>query len=350
MDQNNSMQRHADPKDKSPAVTIITPSLNQGAFLEHAIQSVLSQGIVDLEYMIVDGGSADGSIEVIQRYTSQLASWTSRPDHGQAEAINEGLGKAKGKYIAWLNSDDAYLPGCIMKAVECLEANPEAAMVFGQVEVIDTVGRKIGMFRPVRYRFEELLTYQIIIPQQAAFFRRSVLDQVGFLDTDLHFALDHDLFVRIGRDHLILGLPDVMAQYRLTGKNKGALKRSEWSHEFLKILEKFFGKSGHARAFHKYKNIAYAWAYYRGACNLLDDENYRESRRWYKQVLQHHASFLLNPRWWINFMRTFIGKSGNEQYSRFKVWLAKLGLLDIRYDWWTSLRMLQNKIDKQDRR
>jgi glycosyltransferase involved in cell wall biosynthesis len=343
MDQSGSIHRHEDLKDKSPAVTIITPSLNQGAFLERAIQSVLSQGIADLEYMIIDGGSTDGSIEVIKRYASQLAFWTSRPDHGQAEAINEGLAKAKGKYIAWLNSDDSYLPGCILRAVETLEANPEAAMVFGQVEVIDAVDRKIGMFRPIGYKFEELLTYKIIIPQQAVFFRRSILDQVGFLDPHLHFALDHDFFLRIGKDHRILGIPEVMAQYRLTGKNKGAVKRSEWSHEFLRILDKFFEKRGDARAFQKYKNIAYAWAYYRGACNILDDENFPEAQKWYCQALQYRASFLLNPRWWINFMRTFIGKSGNEHYSRLKVQLARFGLLDIRYDWWTGLRMLQNK-------
>src|SRR5688572_22241582 len=106
MDQNNSIQRLVDGTDKSSTVTIITPSLNQGTFLEHTIRSVLSQGIADFEYIIVDGGSTDGSIEVIKRYASQLAFWTSRKDNGQAEAINEGLRKAKGKYIAWLNSDD----------------------------------------------------------------------------------------------------------------------------------------------------------------------------------------------------------------------------------------------------
>lgn len=329
-------------KKDSPLISIITPSLNQGIFLERTIQSVLSQDYPNIEYIIIDGGSTDGSLEIIKRYASQLAYWVSRTDHGQAEAINEGFRKATGKYVAWLNSDDMYLPTCILKAVQTLDANPQAAMVFGQVEVIDAAGDHIGSFKPVTYSFEDLLTYKIIIPQQAVFFRRSLLEEIGLLDIHLHFALDHDLFLRIGKNHSIASIPSVMAQYRLSNSNKGVISRSKWSYEFLKILDKFYDSREDKSDFYMYKDAAYAMAYYRGACNMLDDERYTISRKWYILALKRRLSFLLNLRWLVNFMRTFLGKRGNFQFIKFKTWLGKLGILDISHDWWIGLQLSQS--------
>ncbi len=328
------------PEPTWPRVSIITPSFNQAAYLEQTIQSVLAQDYPNLEYIIIDGGSEDGAVDIIRRYASQLAYWVSRKDNGQAEAINEGFERATGQYIAWLNSDDLYLPGCIRKAIDMFEANPGAGLVYGQVEVINEKGARIGAFRPFTYRFEDLLALRIIIPQQAAFFRADLLRQIGFLRTDLHYALDHELFVRLGAHAPVASFDKVVAQYRISEINKGATQRSSWASEFVKILDDYFARPGVPTG---NKRAAYAGAYYRGGCNLLDDENFSQARAWFIKAMQADSSLLRSPGYWRNYLRTFFGEPGNRFYSWLKVWMAQKGLLNIEYDWWTALRLSHEK-------
>ena len=129
-----------------PLVSILTPSYNQGRFLEQTIQSVLSQDFPDMEYIIVDGGSTDDSVEIIKRYANRLAWWVSETDQGQTDAINKGFAHASGEIFAWLNSDDTYQPGAITQAVESLLAHPEASLVYGDANLIDEHGRLMGRF------------------------------------------------------------------------------------------------------------------------------------------------------------------------------------------------------------
>lgn len=330
-------------ENKAPRVSIITPSYNQGQFLEHTIRSVLSQEYPDIEYIVIDGGSTDDSLDIIKRYSDKITYWTSRKDNGQVEAINEGFKRATGEYVAWLNSDDLYLPGCIQTAVLALQANPQAAMVFGNVEVVNERGKRLGMFRPVSYRFEDFLTYKIIIPQQAAFFRRNILDEIGALNPGLHFALDHEFFLRIGERYPIVGISDVIAQYRISRINKGSTLRSKWAEEFIRILDAYFVKPEADKKFGMLKQDAYAWASYNGAGGLLDDGFYSLARQWYLRAAKFQPKLLLGVRWWIGLLRTFWGQNGNVFYLDLKFWLAKKGLLDIRYDWWMALRLAEEE-------
>jgi len=181
-----------------PLVSIITPSYNQAAFLEDTIQSVLQQDYQPIEYIIVDGASNDSSVEIIKRYSERLFWWVSESDAGQAEAINKGLARAGGEIIAWLNSDDIYLPGAVRQAVEMMNSNPDIAMVFSDAVTIDAHGSPINFLSFRDWGLLDLVAFRIIC-QPAVFMRREFLLEAGYLDPSYHSLLDHNLWVRIAR-------------------------------------------------------------------------------------------------------------------------------------------------------
>lgn len=209
-----------------PLVSIITPSYNQGRFLETTMRSVLEQDYPRLEYLIVDGGSTDESPEIIRRYAQQknssgrLAWWVSERDQGQTDAINKGFGHAQGKYLAWLNSDDTYEPHAVSEAVAYLEYHPEVGLVYGDANFIDENGQVIGPFPARQTDYRRLRQGYVHIPQQAAFFRASLWKQVGPLDPSFYFAMDYDLWVRLARLAPIHYEPRLWANFRLHGGGK----------------------------------------------------------------------------------------------------------------------------------
>jgi glycosyltransferase involved in cell wall biosynthesis len=204
-----------------PLVSIVTPSFNQASFLEETMRSVLEQDYPNIEYIVVDGGSTDGSVEIIRRYADRLAWWISEADRGQTDAINKGFAQANGEIFAWLNSDDIYLPGAIRQAVSYLENHPEAGMVYGDADLIDEQGNLIGKFPARQTSYRRLRRGYVHIPQQAAFFRASLWRQVGPLDPTFYFAMDYDLWVRLARRAPLHYHPELWANFRLhdTGKS-----------------------------------------------------------------------------------------------------------------------------------
>jgi glycosyltransferase involved in cell wall biosynthesis len=201
-------------------VSIITPSYNQARFLEQTIQSVLLQQGVELEYIIVDGGSSDGSQEIIQRYADRLAWWVSEPDKGQTDAINKGFSRARGEILAWLNSDDTFEPGAAAEAAAYLQNHPDAGMVYGDANFIDENGKVIGMFPARQTDFRRLKQGYVHIPQQASFFRARLWQMVGPLDPSFYFAMDYDLWVRLARLAPLVYTPRLWASFRLHGSGK----------------------------------------------------------------------------------------------------------------------------------
>ncbi len=217
-------------------VTIVTPSFNQAPFLEQTIRSVLDQDHPDLEYIVVDGGSTDGSPEIIRRYAGRLAWWVSEPDRGQTDAINKGFARATGAVLAWLNSDDTYKPGAIREAAAYLDGHPEVGMVYGDADFIDAGGQAIGRFNARRTDYDRLLRGAVYIPQQAAFFRRSLWEQVGPLDPDFYFAMDYDLWVRIAKVSRLEYLPGrTWANFRLHHAAKTIADDPRCWPEMLKV-------------------------------------------------------------------------------------------------------------------
>jgi glycosyltransferase involved in cell wall biosynthesis len=216
-------------------VSIVTPSFNQAQFLEQTIQSVLGQDYPQIEYLIVDGGSTDGSQEIIQRYAPRLAWWVSEADQGQTEALNKGFSHARGDILAWLNSDDTYQPGAISQAVAYLENHPEAGMVYGDANLIDAKGELIGKFPARQTDYRRLQRGYVHIPQQASFFRASLWKQVGPLDPTFYFAMDYDLWVRLARISELHYHPSLWANFRLHGSGKSVVADNRCWPEMLRV-------------------------------------------------------------------------------------------------------------------
>ncbi len=221
--------------DTLPLVSIVTPSYNQARFLEETICSVLDQDYPRLEYIIVDGGSTDGSVEIIQRYAHRLAWWVSEPDRGQADAINKGFAHARGEIFAWLNSDDTYLPGAIAEAVAFLQNHPEVGMVYGDANLVDEKGQVIGRFPARQTDYRRLRRGFVHIPQQAAFFRARLWRLVAPLDVLLYFAMDYDLWVRMASISLLWYHPRLWANFRLHGQAKSVHADDRCYPEMLRV-------------------------------------------------------------------------------------------------------------------
>jgi glycosyltransferase involved in cell wall biosynthesis len=320
-----------------PLVSIITPSYNQAKFLEETIRSVILQGYPNLEYIIMDGGSTDGSVEIIQKYAPFLAYWTSQKDAGQSAAINAGFMRAQGPYLAWLNSDDVYLPGAIQQGIEALHPNLQAGMAFGQTEVIDEQGHRIGVFEPVQYRFEDLLSMKIILPQQAAFFRKSIFESIGYLRTDLDYAMDVELFIRIGAFYAILPVKDTLAQFRLSSSNKGVMAKAHWCAEFIKICDDFFSSPELVQKYAHLRSAAYGGAYYRGAHTYLEIGLYPQARTWFNLAAHHNRRFYLKPGWWKAQLFALLGKPGRQMTQSFLLWMRKNRLHVNETNWQIGL-------------
>ncbi len=198
-----------------PRVSIVTPSYNQGHFLPETIRSVLSQDYPNLEYIIVDGGSTDSSVEIIHQYADKLAWWVSERDQGHADALNKGFAHATGDIFAWLNSDDTYQPGAIHLAVDYLLAHPAVSMVYADANLIDERGQYLGKFpsRPTDYA--RMLDGYVHIPQATTFFWQRLWEQVGPLDLTLKYSFDYDLWVRLAKIAPVAYVSQVWANFRL---------------------------------------------------------------------------------------------------------------------------------------
>jgi glycosyltransferase involved in cell wall biosynthesis len=195
-------------------ISVITPSFNQAQFIERTIQSVLNQDYPSLEYFVIDGGSTDGTLEILKKYQSHLT-WISEIDQGQAEAINKGFKKATGDIVCWLNADDELIPGALHTVATYFSQHPEAMFLYGDAETIDETGRSYGRRGNVKpTNFEDLVSQGDFIVQPAAFWRTELLAQVGLLDETLRYCLDYEFWLRVSQKYPLHYLPVPLARER----------------------------------------------------------------------------------------------------------------------------------------
>lgn len=225
-----------------PLVTVITPSYNQGSYIRNTIESVLNQDYEDIEYIVVDGGSKDDTISILQEYKDRLT-YISEPDNGQSDAINKGFKMANGSILAWLNSDDIYEPGCVSKAVELLEKSPKAAMVYGEGHIIDENGRKFKQFEYTRdFSMWALVNIWDYIMQPTTFFRSVALQKVGYLNERLNWTMDWDLWIRLSMQYDILYTDKFLACSREYGETKTSTGMDKRLEEIHRLMKKYSGK------------------------------------------------------------------------------------------------------------
>ena len=226
--------------DPLPLVSIVTPSLNQGQYIEETILSVLNQDYPNIEYAVIDGGSTDNTIDILRKYQDRLL-WVSEKDRGQSDAINKGFRMAKGDILAWLNSDDTYLPSAVNKAVSLLNSHSDTKMVYGKTHYSDETGKIIGEYPTGPLDYKRLAIFNFIC-QPSTFFKKEVFFDAGGLDLELRHSMDYDLWIRIVRNFSVEYLPEYLSIYRLHSQSKTiseihALKSSE---ECLKTVMKYY--------------------------------------------------------------------------------------------------------------
>jgi len=205
-----------------PKISIVTPSYNQAQFLEKTILSVLNQNYPNLEYIIIDGSSTDGSVEIIKKYEKYLAYWVSEKDKGQTQAINKGFQKSTGEIIAWLNSDDTYLPETFYNVAESFKQNPEADLIFGNIYFINEHDKKIGELRFTDFDFDTLIYEGGNLHQTGTFWTRKIYEEVGGLDADYKFCMDYDFFCRVANAGKLYHIRDFLANFRIHANAKSS--------------------------------------------------------------------------------------------------------------------------------
>lgn len=223
-----------------PLVSIITPSLNQGRFIRKTIESVLSQDYPRLEYLVMDGGSTDETLDILRSYGDRIT-WRSGPDGGQAAAVNSGVRLAKGEILGWLNSDDSYQPGAVKAAVDHLTAHPETAVVYGDAYYIDEHDAVIGTYPTEDFDLNRLAE-ACLICQPTAFIRRSAIEAVGLLNSTLHYCMDYDLWIRLGRRFRIERINCSLANSRRYLDTKSFARREPMFQEIYTVVQRSFGR------------------------------------------------------------------------------------------------------------
>jgi glycosyltransferase involved in cell wall biosynthesis len=268
-------------------VSIVTPSYNQAAFLEQTIRSVLEQEGSELEYFVVDGGSTDTSVDIIKRYANRLTWWISEKDSGQAEAINKGMKRARGEIVAWLNSDDALLPGAVAAAVQAFASHPEATMVYGDTRAVDGENRILNVLHYRQLSLEDLLCFQII-GQPAVFMRRTAFEAAGGLDTSYHFMLDHQLWIKLALQGEIVHVEQMWAAARYHPQAKNRAQATGFAREAFRLLDWAESEAGLAPAMKRIERRARASVQRINARYLLDDgQSWPALRAWLRAFAIH---------------------------------------------------------------
>jgi len=225
--------------NNSPKISVVTPSYNQGKFIEQTIQSVLSQNYPNLEYIVIDGGSTDNTLDIIKKYSSSLSYWISEKDSGQSEAINKGFDIATGDILCWINSDDMLSPNALFHVAQILTQNSKPNWLIGGCKFINDDSDHITDVYPKKIDFDQALVWsENSFPQPAVFWNRAMWNITGKLDNNLHYAMDFDLWLSMFKVNLPLTTQNILGINRCQTNSKTSTKDVDLWEEMLSIVDK----------------------------------------------------------------------------------------------------------------
>ncbi|MCQ8894114.1 MAG: glycosyltransferase [Methanolinea sp.] len=301
-----------------PKISIITPSYNQGEYIEETIRSVLLQGYPNLEYIVIDGGSTDNTIEILKKYSDFITYWRSEPDNGQTNAINKGLKLCRGDIIAYLNSDDRYEPNAFFVVARYFQEHKNVRMIYGNIIHIDKNSQVIEKVKCKHScDFERLLSLNFYIAQPTVFFRREVFEKIGYFDEKLNLAMDTDYWLRVSQIFSIGFIDYPIAAFRLYPETKSASRETEYLEEFLLIFEKIFSQETLSKNY-RLKSKTLSSIYLSAARINLPRGNLQKSRELFLRSLKIYPLNFLSPLIIGCYLSALLGKKFTKFSIRFK--------------------------------
>jgi glycosyltransferase involved in cell wall biosynthesis len=286
---------------KLPRITVVTPSFNQDKYLEQTISSVLGQNYPNLEYIVIDGGSTDGSVEIIQKFQDGIAYWVSEKDRGQSHAINKGLERATGDIIAYLNSDDYYLEGALACVAEHFICHPEVDLFHGRCRVVDERGASIGVRSGSITRYDEILDLWDVwwnkrnFVQPEVFWTKRITDKIGPFREDLYWVMDYEYWLRILRAAGEVSFIDAeLAAFRLQPNQKSTQSNGSVTEQ-LNVVRPYIFSSDASLTRSKRRELKVRWIYHAGFLETVRHSLERKEKPW-RRWLRLAWFSLRNPR------------------------------------------------------
>ena len=295
-----------------PLVSIVTPSFNSGRFIAETIESVRNQDYPSIEHIVIDGGSNDGTVEILKRFP-QLH-WVSEPDSGQSEALNKGFRFAKGEIIGWLNADDTYQPSTVSTAIHFLQENPSIDCVYSDVQVIDDTGQLIGVSRSQPFDLWTLVQTNFM-KQPTVFMRRRIIEKLKGVDESLHYVMDQELWLRVGlagfKMHYLRG--QALANFRICLGTKSYEQTPRFQSEWLQVLERAFNDQyfdnidgpAKLKVLKKYKGRYY----FSESIHAIRKKNRREMLFYFAKAINEDIKLIFNRGCWLIIGMGLMGRS-----------------------------------------
>lgn len=283
--------------DNQPLVSVVTPSFNSVDYIERTLDSVARQSYPNVEHIVVDGCSTDGTRAILEEWRDIIL--IIEPDDGQSDALNKGFQRAKGEIIGWINSDDTYERRAVQEAVESFAANPSAGMAYGHTNLIDSADRLLYHHRAEPYDMATCLTNHRT-PQQSAFMRAGALRDVGYLNADLHYVMDWDLFVRLALRTDLVAVDRTWANFRQHAVSKTVSQPAHFWHETIRMFDGLFEMGDIAQPLQAQKSQAYARSYWMiGIMEGLGEDHVAQetSRKYCRMALASYPLLARDMKW-----------------------------------------------------